>query len=180
MLHCTNVENGDSENILQCSFDTGNLDCEENDLGRYVCSFKVLYSSVPYVWDLPNAFIGSYLIGLGEFDFDGYNGHENYTNILWYYFFVSTFLLQIIMVNMLIAIMADTFDKVKEFEQAYFIQDAIQIWAEHISLFKPFDVNGEYQTLIIAKPVESTDGEQTEWHGKVEQIKRALKVQGNA
>ena len=59
-------------------------------------------------------FIGSfqhvYLLALGEFDVEYYEaGDGNYTIILWIMFVLASFLLLIHLLNMLIAIMGETF-----------------------------------------------------------------------
>jgi hypothetical protein len=49
-----------------------------------------------------------YLVALGEFDLDGLSqGPDNY--IAYVFFFLASFLLLVVFMNMLIAIMGDTF-----------------------------------------------------------------------
>lgn len=52
-----------------------------------------------------------YMTGLGEFGTDSYNNNQHYS-AFWIYFILCTILVQLIFLNMLIAIMADTFDRV--------------------------------------------------------------------
>ena len=62
-----------------------------------------------------DAFIASYLTGLGEFDFDGYKMGPN-VYLAWLFFILATFLVLIVFMNMLIAIMGDTFSQVQEIQ----------------------------------------------------------------
>ena len=59
-----------------------------------------------------NSFIMTYTLGMGEFATDNYQGTN--VNLIWGVWFIGTFLIQITFLNMLIAIMANTFDKVMD------------------------------------------------------------------
>jgi hypothetical protein len=52
-------------------------------------------------------------VGLGELDIDPY-GRNSGHNLEWVYFIAATFFTNIVFLNMLIAIMGDTFDKLTE------------------------------------------------------------------
>ena len=67
------------------------------------------------IWFL-DAFISLYELGLGEFQVESYResrGH-NQSFLIYTLFVISTFLIQITFLNMLIAIMGDTFDRATE------------------------------------------------------------------
>ena len=60
-----------------------------------------------------DSILNEYLILLGEFHMDAFEDHPN--ALLCYTFFLgATFLLQIVSLNMLIAIMGDTYDRVMD------------------------------------------------------------------
>ena len=59
-----------------------------------------------------NSIIYSYKISLGDFDTEGYKGEDS--PLLWVFFVSATLIVQITLLNMLIAIMGDTFDEVME------------------------------------------------------------------
>ena len=61
-------------------------------------------------WD---SFIYSYTLSLGEFNFDDYNDSA-YNWVFWSIFMATTILIQIVILNLLIAIQGDTFDRVME------------------------------------------------------------------
>jgi len=59
------------------------------------------------------AFKYVYLQSLGELGYDAYD--DSYAaNIYWMFFFASSIFLQIVLLNLLIAIMGDTFDRIQE------------------------------------------------------------------
>ena len=78
--------------------------------------------------------IFTYRIGLGDFDFDGF-GYD-YTASLYVLWFFGPFVIQIIFLNMLIAIMGDTFDKVTEKRQQAALYEKIQILDDYIDLIR--------------------------------------------
>ena len=61
-----------------------------------------------------DAFMAVYELSLGEFMVDSYREATHQQLLVYILFFCSTFLIQITFLNMLIAIMADTFEKVIE------------------------------------------------------------------
>ena len=90
-----------------------------------------------------NSWINQYLLGLGEFSsIDAYEG-ENAT-FTWIMFLMATFIIQITFLNMLIAIMGDTFDRVVERKQASARREKLDILNEYkvvtkyISTVQPF------------------------------------------
>ena len=64
--------------------------------------------------------VSQYLICLGDFDLGGYEEHPQ-SVIVWVLFCVTTFVTQITMLNMLVAIMGNTFDNVIEKKKLYAI-----------------------------------------------------------
>ena len=56
-----------------------------------------------------------YLLSLGEFSFDDYSkADQTDSGLDWALFITATVIIQIIITNMLIAIMGDTFDRIFE------------------------------------------------------------------
>ena len=55
-----------------------------------------------------NALLAMYMLSLGEFSYDGFSNGEN-SNLSWVFFVFATFLCLVVFMNMLIAIMGDTF-----------------------------------------------------------------------
>ncbi len=59
-----------------------------------------------------DAFVRSYLVGLGEFDMENFSNSDG--AFVWILFILATFITQLLFMNLLIAIMGDTFDRVQE------------------------------------------------------------------
>ena len=71
--------------------------------------------SKPFSNDLWNTVMHTYLLSLGEFDFEMFGDRDDSTNfMLWISFVFGTFMLQITFMNMLIAIMGDVFGEVSQ------------------------------------------------------------------
>ena len=70
--------------------------------------------------------------------------------------------------------MADTYDKVKEFQEAYSIKDRLSVLAEYVWMFEPFDKGGKNRMLIVAELSQCGNTDANEWQGKVEQIRRSI------
>ena len=75
---------------------------------------------MPYVDDyglygIGNAIMNAYLVSLGEFGTDNYGNEAGGVNrfLVWIFFVLATFLMLIVFMNMLIAIMGDTFANVQ-------------------------------------------------------------------
>ena len=64
-------------------------------------------------WSL-DAFMNMYELGIGEFEIDAYRSNERNVLLINLLFVVSAFMIQITFLNMLIAIMGDTFDHCTE------------------------------------------------------------------
>ena len=77
-----------------------------------------------------------YMLSVGEFNMDGFDSHPE--KILCYIFFLlSTFITQITFLNMLVAIMGDTFGRVIENKANYGLQTKLQIMAVYTAVIQP-------------------------------------------
>ena len=72
------------------------------------------------------------MLSLGDFvdTLDGYENHPQ-SLLVWILFLVTTFVTQITMLNMLIAIMGNTFDNVIERKSIYAIQMRLSILSDY-------------------------------------------------
>ena len=71
------------------------------------------------------------MLGLGEFSTDQY-GEEASDVIIWLVFIATTFITQITFLNMLIAIMGDTFARVSEVKDQSALSEKIKILADYV------------------------------------------------
>lgn len=60
--------------------------------------------------------VNTYITGLGSFETEEYGG-KAFTYMYWIFYFATTVLIQIVLLNLLIALMGDTFDKVQEIKE---------------------------------------------------------------
>ena len=90
-----------------------------------------------YAWPL-NVFVNQYALSLGEFDLDTFGEGPN-TIWCYGYFVVASFMIIIIFLNMLIAIMADSFSQAIEQRQLNGIKEKLSIMSDYIYLIAEQD-----------------------------------------
>jgi len=87
-----------------------------------------------YVNNKPiDALISAYFMGLGEFAYDGYSYGPNKFSA-WSMFLLATFLSCVVFMNMLIAIMGETFGEVTEKAEQNGLKEQINLINDHIWL----------------------------------------------
>ena len=96
------------------------------------------------------------MLALGEFDFDDFGERGLLSKILlWLIFFFSTFMIQITFMNMLIAIMSQTFDNVSANSETSSIKERISLindFSNFIDLCFGSSLNLDGQYLFIVQP----------------------------
>ena len=100
-----------------------------------------------------------YLIGLGEFNIDGYSSHPAMV-LIHIYFILATLFTQIMFLNMLIAIMGQTFERVSEAKERTALMERTHLYADFmwgISLSK--DLAG-MRYLYVVKPDDQDEEDQ--------------------
>ena len=81
-----------------------------------------------FIEDMTGSFVFVYLIGLGQFDTGFGSGN---IALCWFFFIVSTLFHQVVMMNLLIAIISETFARVQEEAIACQYQEMASIVAEN-------------------------------------------------
>ena len=104
---------------------------------------------------------------MGEFDTDHLRESPDlpYPAIL---FILSTFMVQIVILNMLIAIMGETYDKVVDQFQETIMLERAEILSDHL----PVSVYNFDTCIYMIKPLNS-DLEEVDWTGRLKDIKDA-------
>ena len=100
----------------------------------------------------PNAVIHLYRMSLGDFETDGYAGNNQ--AVIWFIFLSATFMLQIVFLNMLIAIMGDTFSRVRERKDQQSLRERISILADFRNVVRALklDNDAEFEYLFVVTP----------------------------
>jgi hypothetical protein len=121
------------------------------------------------VWD---AFIFSYKMGLGDFDTDGFGTVDE--GLIWTLWFLNTFIILIILLNLVIAIMGDTFDRVQETQESTMLQEFASIMRENEFIVSRKRIFKGIKYMVVVQPEKAEGGVTTSWEGKLNQLKRFL------
>ena len=103
-----------------------------------------------------DAWIVQYLLGLGEFEVDNFGGESQLQ--LWILFLIATFLIQITFLNVLIAVMANTFDMVQEQTNEAAMHEKINILNDYRWVNKLFKIDSKFEYIFIVKPITAGAG----------------------
>ena len=143
---------------------------------RYTQDSQIIADDINlWVFDI---LINQYLLALGEFtSIDAFSKGQQ-TGLCYVFFFFATFLTQITMFNMLIAIMGDTFDHLMENYEVNEIMTQFRLINDEISVMKTEDDQENLQTFFyIIQPDDLNEDEQKEdglWYGTITHITRVI------
>ena len=121
------------------------------------------------------------MLSLGEFDFENYELHYD-DPAVWILFICSTFIAQIMFLNMLIAVMGDTFDKVKEVEKQSALNETINFMADYTIAVPRYTAKEQLEQRFVfaIEPSELAENEMDDWDGTVTQLKRHFKQESDS
>lgn len=93
--------------------------------------------------------LNQYLLGLGEFTLDTYPDN-NIKTMVWIYFILATLFTNINFLNLLIAIISDTYARITEAKQRYALMQRTEIYADFINVVKmnPKMTNNRYLYIV--------------------------------
>ena len=126
------------------------------------------------IW-LLNAFYNQYMLALGEFTIDAFDD-EPQVYLCYAMFLGATFFTQITFLNMLIALMGDTYGKVMEAKETYQLLTQRSIMGDYACLiddevdtedFRPF-------LFIIQQKLEGDNDPNAAWEGNLSIIKKSI------
>ena len=124
-------------------------------------------------WGIDTTF-NQYLLSLGEFGIDEFsNGPQ--AALCYIFFLLSTFLTQVTALNMIIAIMSDTFGKVTEGYEQHSREMKISLLADYVSIIRK-DLQEEQNSFLVIVTAEE-DAIETEWEGTVNQIRMVVETE---
>ena len=96
-----------------------------------------LYDTEIAEYGFIDTLLHQYLLTFGDFSLDNYATHQN-TNagFNWVYFISTTLFINLVIFNMLIAVMGDTYDKVYENKDKSVLQEKLNVMKDYTFLFK--------------------------------------------
>ena len=102
--------------------------------------------------------INQYLLALGEFvSLDAFVLGPQ-TAMCYAFFVLATFIVQIVMFNMLIAIMGDTFDKVTEYRDINATKSKLELISDLYAIIEARDAKeNQSQYFFLIEPVKADD-----------------------
>lgn len=115
------------------------------------------------------------MLALGEFGTDNFSAEGTPNGaILWILFIVATFLSQITILNMLIAIMGDTFDSVYENKAQAALKEKISILKDFVAIVGIEKRDTVSKFIFAATPTNMGADEGGSWDGKIGAIKKGM------
>lgn len=120
-----------------------------------------------------NSFMYSFLQAQGEFGQGAYPD-SHYTTILWFILILNLMFVNITLLNLLIAIMGDTFDRVKDIEQEAKFREQSNFISDFAFIF-PFEKYAKkpYIIYLAVERDEDEDGDDLDgWTGKLSEMRR--------
>ena len=85
---------------------------------------------------------------------------------------IATFILQITFLNMLIAIMADTFSHVMDNAEESSMKERISILNDFRLVMRSLGIDSEFQYLFVLEKDSDSIGFGDQWSGELHEIKR--------
>jgi len=117
-----------------------------------------------------NALIHQYLASLGDFSLDNYSKSTDLDGgIDWTIFIAGTLFINVVIFNMLIAIMGDTYDSVFENKKKAVLLLKIDALSEFSFLFTNLE-KAKYLFVIRLKKSDELFGDDNGWEGKIKAI----------
>jgi len=77
-----------------------------------------------------DAIIHAYLTGLGDFGKDNYSEHNGF--VMWMFFLLATFMVQLVFMNLLIALMGDAYGEIMGIQEQSTMKELCCMMNDHI------------------------------------------------
>ena len=139
------------------------------NINRQMKGEQEIINSPSLFW-LPNIILYQYELALGEFQLDGVFEDGSYTGLCYLFFVLATFISQVTMLNMLIAIMGDTFEHIIENQELNMIKTKIEVMSELAFNIHTQEDPNEYRFLFIVTPDEDEQDSLETWEGSIKQM----------
>ena len=144
---------------------TQDMDCRDDDGNEFEGRFtgKNLFLALTYTWQQ----------GLGEFNTDQFctSNFEEFVFILWIF---CTFFFLMVFLNLLIAVLSDSFDKIQETLENNLLKEQAIMMKDNEILLNRKKVFKDVKYLILIEKVLVTD-KSGSWGGKLDYVNRIIK-----
>lgn len=97
-----------------------------------------------------DALLHAYLTGLGDFNKDNYSAGDNKT--MWLMFFIATILVQLVFMNMLIAIMGESFGRITAIQEQSTLKEICTMIDDHIWLLNISELYKDKRYILWLTP----------------------------
>ena len=134
----------------------------------------------PKNFDIPflDSLLNQYFFTISDYDETERYDVEGGDLLIWGLFILATFFTQITFLNMLIAIMGDTFDRVSEVKAQSALAEKIKILADYITIVRRADIDGD-MFLFSIKPAQLGQDEENSWEGTIRTLRNFISCQMN-
>ena len=114
------------------------------------------------------------MMSLGEFEHP-FDDHPQWY-LCWIFLLAATFFTTITMLNMLLAIMGNTFDNVMEKRAVYILHSQLQTMSEYSDVINRFNDDSETYVFIVKIDADEEDGldDNGSWEGGFSYIKKTM------
>ena len=121
---------------------------------------------------ITDAFIFSYQMGIGNFQTDGFNTVDR--EILWIFFMINTLLVFVVLLNLVISIMGDTFDRVQETQELSKLRELTQMIKENEFIFSREKYFRKIKYIVAIHQEKAEGVKPISWEGKLNQLKNYI------
>jgi hypothetical protein len=112
----------------------------------------------------------TYMTGLGEFNADDFQGTRNEA-MYWLYFTGCSILIQVVLLNLLIAIMGDTFSRVQEIKVEAELKERCKLISENWFWLRQEKVFKSTKYIAVAKLETAEEHVSDAWEGAISTLK---------
>ena len=127
--------------------------------------------------DVAGAFIFSWNMAIGNSDTSGFGTRDEV--ILWIIYAINLIINLVMLLNLVVAIMGDTFDKVQKTQEYSMLQELSQMIRENEFLFSRKRIFMKAKYILVIEPEKAEDVGLTSWDGKINQIKTFIEDSAN-
>jgi hypothetical protein len=124
--------------------------------------------------DIWKSFIYSYNFALGNLGGVETFGDTKDEWLVWLVFVMMTLFTNIILLNLVIAIITETFEKVQETQDTTKLRDFALIMRENEFLIDRKRLFGNIKYIVVAEPNYEDDEGDNSWEGKLKELKKAI------